>query len=172
MKEVPQIEAIKYALRQTKDGTVVSWLIHPEDVDRALQCLPIGARVMFGWYEIGDDEKPVAENAATNAAKSAENKPDRTPFHKLPLVKQAGIRCDDAQFQDFLKQRCPDAWVKYSSGNLRPEECARNILCNLCNIGSRSWLGKGDHDADNKWRKLNSDYEAWMLDQKYADVRR
>jgi hypothetical protein len=74
MKEVAQIEAIKYSLRQTKDGTVVAFVIQPEDIDPALNNLPIGRRIMFGWYEIGDDEKPVG--ASSNGKTSASNSED------------------------------------------------------------------------------------------------
>ena len=174
MREVAQIEAIKYALRQSKDGTVVSFVIHPEDLDPELQCLPIGARVMLGWYAVGDDEKPVAENAATTAAKPAENKPKRK-FHELPLAQQCAIRCEDALFQAYLANVEPDAWAYFSEidtqRRLTPGDRAAYVMRKVLGVDSRAELGR-NRDADNRWRALEMEYQAWLTDQKYADSRR
>ena len=41
-------------------------------------------------------------------------------------------------------------------------------VCIRLGIESRSELGKGNHEADNKWRKLESEYQQWLTDQQYA----
>lgn len=51
-------EAKFYAFRKTKDGTVVSFVLHPQEVPDALATADIGARFMLALVEIGDDEKP------------------------------------------------------------------------------------------------------------------
>ncbi len=45
-------EAKNYALRKSKDGVIVSFVVHPNDVDPALTSLPIGALVVIGWEEV------------------------------------------------------------------------------------------------------------------------
>jgi hypothetical protein len=52
-------EAKKVAYRQTKDGLVVSFVIHPNDMPDALAVAPLGQRYMLAMAAIGDDEKPV-----------------------------------------------------------------------------------------------------------------
>lgn len=52
-------EALKVAYRQTKDGLVVSFVIHPNDMPDALAVAPLGTRYMLVVSQIGDDEQPV-----------------------------------------------------------------------------------------------------------------
>jgi uncharacterized OB-fold protein len=67
MSDIPTIaraaalncEAKKYAYRQTKDGVVVSFVLHPNDVPNELASSQIGTRYVLAMVEIGDDEKPV-----------------------------------------------------------------------------------------------------------------
>jgi hypothetical protein len=59
---VPSVhcEARKVAYRQSRDGLVVSFVIHPNDMPDALAVAPLGQRYMLALAAIGDDEKPVA----------------------------------------------------------------------------------------------------------------
>lgn len=49
-------EAKVYSFRKTKDGTVIGFVVHPNDVTDRLACLDIGARVVIAAVEIADDE--------------------------------------------------------------------------------------------------------------------
>ena len=51
-------EAKLYAFRKTKDGTVVSFVLHPQELPKGLGDAEIGARFVMALVEIGDDEKP------------------------------------------------------------------------------------------------------------------
>lgn len=51
-------EAKFYAFRKTKDGTIVSFVVHPQEVPDKLATANIGARFVLAMVEIGDDEKP------------------------------------------------------------------------------------------------------------------
>lgn len=55
-------EAKLYAFRKTKEGTVVSFVVHPSDMTDSLATLDIGARVVIAAVEIGDDEQPKQRN--------------------------------------------------------------------------------------------------------------
>lgn len=175
-REVPQIEAVKYALRQSKDGTVVSFVIHPEDLDPALQCLPIGARVMLGWYQIGDDEQPVTKPDATPAgavvasgsgATAGETAPpkekDRRPFHQLPLASQCAIRCTDKQFWAFLNQR--------EGADIDNETAADAVVKGVLRITSKKEIETSVLVGAN-WKALVEEFKQWLLDDQYADFMR
>ena len=44
-----------------------------------------------------------------------------------------------------------------------------SVIRGVCGIQSRSELST-NHDAANLWRKLDAEYESWLVSQKYADV--
>lgn len=52
-------EALKSALRQTKEGVAVTFLIQPNDLPSALLAAPIGTRYTVAMCERGNDEQPV-----------------------------------------------------------------------------------------------------------------
>lgn len=55
-------EVVKYAYRQSKDGIVLSLVIHPQSVPDALAVAPLGTRYQLAMVEIGDDELPKASS--------------------------------------------------------------------------------------------------------------
>lgn len=52
MEDVIKVECIKIGYRQTKEGSVVSYRIHPDDPNRGIADMPLGTRVMLGVVEI------------------------------------------------------------------------------------------------------------------------
>lgn len=60
MTETPEqtftIEGLKYAYRQTKDGHVVSFVIHPNDVSLDLTNAPIGQRFELVLRQLSETE--------------------------------------------------------------------------------------------------------------------
>jgi hypothetical protein len=150
-------EAIKYALRQSKDGVVVSFVVHPSDVSPALMALAVGARVQVEWAEIGDDEKPVVKPPQA----AVTEKPKRK-FHEMSLAQQCATRCKDIRFHEYLQERWPFVW-EHENGNVA------KIVREELHVESRSELGKGNHDADNLWRELEADYQQWQTDRFYAE---
>jgi hypothetical protein len=181
MREVAQIEAIKYSLRQTKDGTVVSFVIQPEDIDPALNNLPIGRRIMFGWYEIGDDEKPVGRAANGSAAEGNDSaadamdetahrsgsgsSPERPPkqkrkFSDLRLPEQCALRCrDDGRFVRFVDEmyRVPGS-----------TETTEELVKIHCGVKAKRELST-NHEAANRWRQIESNYQRWLTDETYKE---
>jgi hypothetical protein len=51
-------EAKLYAFRKTRDGTVVSFVIHPQEIPQGLGDADIGARFVLALVEIGENEEP------------------------------------------------------------------------------------------------------------------
>jgi len=159
-------EAKKHAYRQTQDGIVVSFVIHPNDLDAAFAVAPLGTRYMIGFAEIGDDGKPdSAPELRTEAEKAPEDGPpsssgapkERRPFASLPLSQQAAIRCQDNDFKLFL-------------GASNAEDAVHKVR-EFCGVESRSKIIDGERSGA-LWHDMEQQYQSWLLDQRYAGVRR
>ena len=72
----------------------------------------------------------------------------RKQFHELPLPQQAGIKCSDVTFHDYLEDMGPVPF----EGQDRVEWAAQNIR-EMCGIQSRSELATNPEAAD-KWRNI------------------
>src|SRR6185312_11557695 len=99
-------EMVKYAYRQTKDGVVVSFVVHPNDIPAALSTSHIGARYMVALVELDDNEQPkpqpakepIKSTAAPQAMASSETGKPKRGWKDMQPAAQAGIRCDDPIF--------------------------------------------------------------------------
>lgn len=142
-------EARKHAIRQTADGWVVSFIIHPNDITPEFATAPLGTRYMVGFAEISDDEKPVTpvqpkhtnpDAAARYASLSAPEK----------AVQRAGMLGDDPRFQ---------AWVINRVGRkLNASECAAYIR-HECGVRSRSEIAT-DPEALRAFIALETAYRS------------
>lgn len=158
-------EALKYSLRQSKDGVVVAFVVQPHDVTPELMALPVGARVMIGWSQIGDDEKPVASGVKRENSGPAPTIPPEPPQAKdegAQLVQQCAIACADARFQRYLRGCGYDV----SSA----ADAATVIRARLA-IESRSEIAT-NKTAQATWKLFYSTYERWLTDLNYGAVRR
>lgn len=170
-------EAKKHAYRQTQDGIVVSFVIHPNDVDAKFATASLGTRYMIGFAEIGDDGKPIKElaqarplTAGTSANGNREGLDsgstikERRPFDTLPLSQQAALLCNDAQFRNWLK-------VNYHDTAIDGPEAAAEVVRRACGVQSRADLNIIP-DAAQAWGAIVTSYRASETDRQYADVRR
>ncbi len=118
-------EAKKHGYRQTQDGIVVSFVLHPNEVPDDLALSALGTRYMLALVRIGDDETPQPPEKAT--------RPGR-PFRDLPRCQQAGILCNDETFQIWASKQGPK-W------NFSPTDVgARQFVLAECEITSRREL--------------------------------
>jgi hypothetical protein len=147
-------EMLKYALRQSKDGIIVSFVLHPHEVPRELQTAEIGSRWMVDLTEIGDDEQPVHRPAKEHPEVAARPKGS---WRDLQPAAQAGIRCADPVFRQFLAEE--------ANLHLVDEETASTALRAYCGINSRKELST-NHKARVLWKQLDDKFQAWKL----ADV--
>lgn len=178
-------EAKKHAWRQTQDGIVVSFVLHPSEIDAGFAVAPLGTRYIVAVEQIGDDETPVqpqtpsgkaiggharaealsperrAEIAKT-AADTRWNK-ERTPFKDLPLSQQAAIRCGDKQFRQFLIDN-------HGLGAKNDDTDVVLLVRHLCDVKSRSEL---DYESrGHMWLDLEKQFQSWRTTQQYADYAR
>jgi hypothetical protein len=136
MNDFPQIECKKHAYRQTQDGVVISFVVHPDDVSAELAAAPLGTRYTAVLVEMNDNETVKPPTG-----------------HKL--ANKLGIRCNEPAFRRFL----------WESGHIETdmlptEDDAIAAVRELCGVDSRSNID-GDPEAEAKCRKLLGDYEAW-----------
>lgn len=167
-------EAIKYALRQSKDGYVVSFVVHPDDVPDDLSKSKIGTRYMVAFAEISDDEKsqaPVAQTEEHRPSKpvvegSSPSGRAKRSFHELPLSQQAALRCNDSMFRTFLAE---SGGYK---GALDTTMAAEDVRAR-CGIGSRSMLDDvRNASARHIWTQIEREYQSWATTKQYAGYAR
>lgn len=132
------IEVKKHAYRQTQDGIVISFVMHPNDVSPELATAPLGTRYMAALVEIGDDEQPVIK-----------------PKEKFSLTQEAGMHCTWPRFWKFLSEQINN--IQISS-----IEEAATIVRDECFVESRTAFDK-DKDAAQRWIALRGKFKAWEL---------
>lgn len=165
-------EAVKYALRQSKDGYVVSFVVHPDDVPDDLSKSKIGTRYMVAFAEIGEDEKPQAPVAQTEEHQpskpvvegSSPSGRTKRSFHELPLSQQAALRCNDARFRDWLVVTTPGLSGCDADG-------AAQIVRAKCGVLSRSEFDTNENAA-RRWKWLDEAYGRYEVTMQYAEYAR
>lgn len=81
----------------------------------------------------------------------AEAARDRRRFDDLTPTQQAGIRCGDDKFREFLEGKAFHA---------RDEKEAADAVRNLCEVGSRADLVREPYAT--YWRNTERDFQTWL----------
>ena|SRR6185503_3475236 len=163
-------EAKLHGFRRTQDGVVVSYVVHPNDVSTELATAALGTRYMVAVAEIGDDERPKESALLSTADKAPEDVPPsssgatKRKFSELPCSQQAGMRCGEQTFWEFLNDKYPLA----CSGVAGDAAAALRLVCD---VESRTWFDTYPGKSD-KWRMVEKQYQAYLTTQQYAGVRR
>lgn len=150
MTEPAAIQGTFADLKSVKTRSVVQMVVEipieqAEQVIKAFGFPQPGAEVMVAVARLVPEKtKPQP------AAPEAPEKP-KVPFHKKPLSVQAGIRCSDPRFRDFLFDR-HDLYDDDAAG-------AAKFVREHCEVTSRAHLGDGN--SDQKWQDLNAEFEKW-----------
>ena len=131
-----QYEAIKVAMKQDKEGYLLTLRVHPDDLPVELVRDFCGARYQCVMVRIGDDERPL----------------NRDNFSEI--VKLAGMLPRNPDFRNWLA----------SEGHIDSFECgeeeATTWLKMTCKIGSRRELAT-NQAAAAVLRKINQEFQAW-----------
>lgn len=145
-------EAKLHGFRRTQDGVVVSYVVHPDDVSSELATAALGTRYMVAIAEIGDDEKPKA---------TAQKEPRK--LAEIPLSQQAGILCNDLDFQ---------LWLSSTVGHpIRQGWSAADEVRERCIVESRAEFDT-DKRAAERWKALRAEYESWLVTKRYEGSKR
>ena len=132
--QTSQFEGKKVALKQTKDGHVLTLAIHPDEIPEEILRDFVGARYMVVMVRIGENEEPMV----------------RQPVNKHISV--AGMLCRDPQFWEFL----------FEQGLLleTSEKDATEWLKSYLDIESRSEL-KDNEEAQIALNKILREFKEW-----------
>jgi len=120
-------EAVKSVLRQSKDGIVLSLVIHPSDIPIPLLSDPIGSRYMVGMARVGDDEEVIEPESVREGKR---------------MVTSCGALCRDSDFQKWLMDN--------GFSEEQTEEAAATSVKRLLKVESRAEL-KENEDAQRRW---------------------
>lgn len=155
---VTKFEAKKHGYRQTKDGVVVSFVLHPNDVDAALAAAPLGTMYALGIVEVEAGISPQPDEVVeVEAAVSVDLATPAAQWINIPYTQQAGIRCNDPEFMHWI-------------GATTASEAADRVRAH-CKVGSRKHLVRGTQ-AGEQWAALDVSYQAYLTSKQYAGYRR
>ena len=162
-------EGVKHAYRQTKDGVVISFVVHPHDVPKGLADAPLGSRYIVALVQVGDDEqavqtKEVVPNPHSKPAIDARPLPaepdrhsagaKRMDWRELQPAAQAALRCDQPAFQAFLRE-------EHNYSHVSDADSAANAVRHICVVKSRSEFST-DHRKRVLWKQLDDQFQAWQ----------
>lgn len=135
-------EARKIAMRHTKDGLVISFVVHPNEMPTPVVQALLGTRYMVALAEIGDDDQP----------QYATGVDPKTSGQRA--VASANMLCREPKFQHWLMQRgyALDA----------TEEGAIDALYVYLGISSRSQLMTNE-EARRRYWELADEFKARTL---------
>lgn len=165
-------DAIKIAYRQSKDGFVVSFAIHPQDMPADLANADIGSQWQMRLVELDDNGNPkeVMSDRAVQA-RPDETTPvlaDPSPvtsaraYHPVApekrMTQRAAIMCTQPLFQTWLRQT-NSAWAIMNLGTA--EQKAAELVRVYCGVPTRKDIVPGSQAA-RLWDEMLGKFEAWQ----------
>ena len=161
---VPSVhcEAKKISYRQSRDGLVVSFVIHPSDMPDELALAPLGQRYVLALAAIGDDEEPVPWQPAgapwykghppdtkvavrVTASERGKQRYATASDMERALVRAATLP-KDARFRAWLGPACPD------------EVSAANHIRHECCFGESRKLIAEDRECYEAFIRMETSY--------------
>ena len=134
--ETLNFESVKIAMKQDKEGYVLTLRVHPDEVPAALFRDFVGARYQTVMVRLSDSGQPM----------------DRENDLGRDLVRLAGILCRDPNF---------GKWLEHIGELLEADQTeVVNWLRQHLGVSSRSEL-PNNPEAMRKLRLLNSEYQQW-----------
>lgn len=158
MTDALRLEVKKDQWRQNQGGDYkLTFTVNPTDLDDNAQDLlmdffkaPMGAVYMLGAARVDVD---TGEPARPQPAATETPEKPKVPFHKKPLSVQAGIRCQDERFVEYMRYRYPTAMQ---------DADIVEVVRSACEVNSRKELDNvNDLLARQRWQVLNAGFEKW-----------
>lgn len=132
-----QFEALKVALKQNKDGYVLTLCIHPDDIPDDLLRDFVGSRYQVVMVRLNEEEQPMDRENEHGGQKA---------------IRLAGVMCREKEFWDWL----------YQDGQIfdATEKEATDWLRDATGVNSRSEL-KTNPEARKNLERINKEYMQW-----------
>lgn len=158
-------EAIKYAYRQTKDGFVLSFVVHPSDMPDDMATAPIGQRFMVAYGAITDSGAGASTAARERVGDADEEAgPGRSVTSPTRTNSQrAAFLLTNPDFRRFLS-----ALVGDKPATVTTEHQADRNLKNYLGIRSKSELE--DPPLADDWLLLVSRFKAFQQAQGHGVI--
>jgi hypothetical protein len=134
--DTSQFEAKKVALKQTKDGHVLTLAIHPDESPDEILRDFVGARYMVVMVRLDEEEKPL----------------NREEYAGAQMVKLAGMLCRDKEFWEFLQEE----GQLFETSEKECIEWMQNYLV----VGSRSEI-KNNLASQRALKDIYTEYKEW-----------
>lgn len=134
--ETIQYEAVKVALKQDRNGFMLTLSIHPDEIPEKLARDFVGARYQVVMVRLNGEEQPM----------------NRIQEHGIDPVKLAAILCKDKYFHQFLVE----SGEIFEGG----EEPATQWLRERLHVQSRSEIRENPQKA-RLLLEINETYKAW-----------
>lgn len=119
------------------------------------------------WVAVARLQEPAARDAPAAEAPAPADELDhptgRRPFASLSAAKQAGIRCNDSSFREYLSHRSRKAGMPNEAMDM---ETAVAYVRGVCGVNSRAELD-ANPEARERWTKLQDAY--WLWTRGYED---
>lgn len=163
-------EAVKYAYRQSKDGFVLSFVVHPSDMPDELATAAIGSRFMVAFASFGD--APAREDGVTASPNPTGPQPSLTtgpaeggaahksaataPPSPKPNSTRAVMMARDEQVWRYLESIC-------TFGRILNADEAERIIESLCGVTSKAHLNY--EPGASAFTKLRREFYAWKATQ-------
>lgn len=149
MSEIDAVhfEAVKIAITQNSDGTVLRLGIHPEDCPSILFQDWAGSRYMVAMVKLDDHDQPVAMT-------------DKREIEKLKS--SAGALCRNRKFQE---------WILSGTGEEVTEANAVAFLRASLGIKSRSEFDT-DPNARRAFNDMREEFQEWLRASSRQSVER
>ena len=137
-------EGVKIAMRQDKNGYILTLAVHPSDVPDSLLRDWVGSRYQVAMVLLNDQEEPVVPI-------------DRTEGEKA--VMKAGLLCREREFQKFIIDKFNvEEW---EIEGFDESQCSERLR-DYCSIKSRSELKTNEH-ARNVFNHLLDEFSSWNV---------
>lgn len=134
--ETIQFEAVKVALKQDRNGFMLTLSIHPDEIPEKLVKDFVGARYQVVMVRLNGEEQPM----------------NRMHEHGIDPVKLAAILCKDKYFHQFLIE----SGEIFEGG----EEFAVEWMRDRLQVESRSEIRNSPQKA-RLLLEINENYKAW-----------
>lgn len=140
----------KTSYRQSKDGLVVSFLIHHAEMPPSLATAELGTPYLMALVEVDDNDQP--KKPAPEFMPDEPIKPRVRVAADKRLAQRAGILCADPVFQRFLTEEQLIA---------QPSETLATVAVRqFCEVESRAELLPNTPAAE-RWDSLYGKFVAW-----------
>ena len=144
------VDVIKCAYRQSKEGFVISFVIHPQDKHPELSDAPIGSQWQLQLVPLDEHGNSPDAGSDALAREAGSNNGDVTgPASRL--TKQAGMCCKDPRFWAFLTE---------NDMPVIGAESAALAVRFICHVESRKEFIPGTAAGD-RWGALYDKFILW-----------